>query len=453
MPNDAKQLRSPISTIGIVLTTVSAVLFLVLFATDLFGFQTNPYFGIFLFFVLPAFCVLGLVLIPLGAWMARRRRAAGKAPLRWPAIDLNDPAHRTSIAIVFALTIANVVIVSLAAYRGVEYMDTVSFCGEVCHTPMQPEFVAHQGQPHANVSCVDCHVAPGAPGFSRAKMSGTRRLIAVVRNSYPRPIVASPEQLLPSAQTCQQCHWPVESHGDRIRQVVEFGDDEKNTQTVTTLRVHVGGGDTRQGRATGIHWHMNLANAIEYAATDKQRQTIPYVRMTDGQGHVSEFISPGFSREQLKTMTLRRMDCTDCHNRPSHVIEPTPERAVNRAMAAGGISPTLPFIHREAVNALKASYPSQEAAAAGIDRSLRAFYATQPQLPAGREGDIDGAIRAVQAIYRANVFPDMRVTFGTYANNIGHIDSPGCFRCHDDTHVASDGRKIGQDCETCHAIE
>jgi hypothetical protein len=47
----------------------------------------------------------------------------------------------------------------------------------------------------------------------------------------------------------------------------------------------------------------------------------------------------------------------------------------------------------------------------------------------------------------------MHVTFGTYPNNIGHIDSPGCFRCHDDTHAATDGKKIGQDCETCHAIE
>ena len=439
--------------IGIVLTTVSTLLFLVLFATDLFGFHTNPYFGIFLFFVIPAFCVLGLVLIPTGAWMARRRRAAGKAPLKWPAINLNDPAHRTAIAISIALTIVNIVVISLAAYRGVEYMDTVSFCGEVCHTPMKPEFVAHQGQPHANVPCVDCHVAPGAPGFSRAKMSGTRRLLALARNSYSRPIVASADQLVSPAQTCERCHWPQESHGDRIRRVVEFADDEKNTQTVTTLRVHVGGGDTRQGRATGIHWHMNLANAIEYVATDKERQTIPYVRMTDAQGHVREFVSPGFSREQLGKLPLRRMGCTDCHNRPSHAIEPTPEKAVDRAIAAAEIPAALPFIRRESVKALKASYASQDAAAAGIDRALRAFYAGQPPLAAGHASDIDAAVRAVQTIYRDNVFPEMHVTFGTYPNNIGHIDSPGCFRCHDDTHVASDGRKIGQDCETCHAIE
>jgi hypothetical protein len=447
------RIRSPVSVAGILLTTVSIVLFLVLIATDLFGFHTNPYFGIFLFVVLPGFLLLGLLLIPLGAWMARRRRAAGKAPLAWPRIDLNNPTHRSAAVIVVALTIVNVVIISLAAYRGVEYMDTVSFCGEVCHTPMRPEFVAHEGQPHANVKCVECHVAPGASGFGRAKLSGTRRLLAVVRNSYPRPIIAPPDQLVPSTQTCERCHWPQQSHGDRLRRIVEFGDDEKNTQTVTTLRVHVGGGDTRQGRATGVHWHMNLANRIEYLSTDKERQTIPYVRMTDAEGHVREYVTPGFSRDQLRDVSLRRVDCTDCHNRPSHAIDATPEKAVNRAMAVGEISSTLPYIHREAVRVLKAGYSSQEDAARGIEQSLRAFYATQAASAGRRQADIDGAVKAVQGIYRESVFPDMRVTFGTYANNIGHIDSPGCFRCHDDTHVSSDGRKIGQDCETCHAIE
>jgi hypothetical protein len=122
-------------------------------------------------------------------------------------------------------------------------------------------------------------------------------------------------------------------------------------------------------------------------------------------------------------------------------------------MAVGTIPPALPFVHREAVNALKASYGSQDQAEAGIDRSLRAFYAGQPQLAAAHQPEIDAAVKAVQRIYRESVFPEMRVTFGTYPNNIGHVDSPGCFRCHDDTHVSSDGRKIGQDCETCHAIE
>ena len=131
-----------------------------MFLADLFGLHTNPYIGIVFFLVLPALFVFGLVLIPLGAWVERRRRAAGKAPsaIHWPLVDLNDPRQRMTAVIVFLLTIANVVIVSLAAYRGVEYMDSVAFCGGVCHTPMKPEFVAHDDQPHARVACVECHV-------------------------------------------------------------------------------------------------------------------------------------------------------------------------------------------------------------------------------------------------------------------------------------------------------
>jgi len=453
MPRDVRLIRSPISVAGMVLTTISAVLFLVVFLADLFGLHTNPYIGIVFFLVLPALFLLGLALIPLGAGIERRRRAAGKPPssVQWPRLDLNDPAQRTTAVAIFALTMANIVIVSLAAYRGVQYMDTVQFCGQVCHTAMQPEFVPHAEGPHANVKCVECHIGPGASSFTKAKLAGTRRVFAVAFHSYSQPIVASPGQLVSAPDSCQQCHWPEEFHGDKIRRIYEYADDEKNTESLTTLQLHVGGGNGRVGRATGIHWHMNVANEIEFVATDKDRQTIPYVRMKDRQGVVSEFVVDGVKPEDLAKGERRRMDCMDCHNRPSHAIAPTPERAVNEMMASGDIPKTLPFVHREAVKALKVNYPSQDAAVREISRALRDFYQTgQSQATAQ---DVEKAMAAVEGIYRRNVFPDMNVRFGTYGNNIGHIDSPGCFRCHDDNHKSKDGRKIGQDCDTCHAIE
>jgi hypothetical protein len=411
---------------GAVLTTVSAVLFLVVFLADLFGLHTNPYLGVAFFLLLPAGFVIGLVLFALGHW-----------PASWPRIDLNDATQRATVTIVFALTIVNVVIVSMAAYRGVEYMDSVAFCGQVCHTPMQPEFVAHQTGPHANVKCVDCHVGAGAASFVSAKAAGTRRVLAMLRGNYLRPIVPEPNQLVKAAETCEECHSPARYHGDKVRRVVEYADNEKNAETVTTIRVHVGGGDERRGLATGIHWHMNVANEIEYIATDKARQTIPWVRMKDRDGHVREYVVAGTTSEQLAKGERRRMDCMDCHNRPSHVVAPTPERAVNDAMATGLIPLTLPFIHRESVKALKAGNPA----------ALRDFYQAQTR------DQVERAVAAVQDIYQRNVFPSMNVTFGTYPDNIGHVDSPGCFRCHDDDHKSKDGKKIGQDCETCHAIE
>ena len=457
MAGDIRLIRSPWSVAGMVLTTLSAVLFLVVFLADLFGLHTNPYIGVLFFLVLPAIFLVGLALIPFGAWVERRRRAAGKAPssVSWPRIDLNDPAHRTTAVIVFALTIANIVIVSLAAYRGVEYMDSVAFCGQVCHTVMKPEFVAHVSQPHAQVKCVDCHVGTGATSFAKAKLAGTRRVLAVTSGTYPRPIVAAPEQLVSAAETCEQCHWPGKFHGDKIRRIVEYANDEKNSETVTTVRVHVGGGDSRRGTATGVHWHMNLANQIEYIASDRERQVIPYVRVKDGAGTtVREFVADGFTPEQIATGTVRRFECTDCHNRPSHAIAATPERAVDEAITRAEIPRALPFVRREAVKVLKVNHASAESAAAEISRALREFYRTAASPTTAASGpDVDRAVLAVQEIYRRNVFPEMNVRFGTQPNNIGHVDFPGCFRCHDDNHKARDGRKIGQDCETCHTIE
>ena len=439
-----------------VLTTASAVLFLVVFLADVFGLHTNPYIGIVFFLVLPALFVAGLVLIPLGAWIERRRRLAGKAPsaMHWPLVDLNDSTQRTTAILVFVLTMANIVIVSLGAYRGVEYMDSVPFCGQACHGPMQPEFVAHGVGAHAQVKCVDCHVGSGASSFAKAKLAGTRRVLGVILNNYPRPIVAAPDQLVSARDTCETCHSRVRAHGDKVRRIVEYADDEKNTPSVTTLHVHVGGGDGRRGLATGIHWHMNVANTIEYIATDKSRQTIPYVRMTDSRGTVREYLAEGATPELVAKGERHQMDCLDCHNRPSHTIDATPERAINEAMADSGIPATLPFIHREAVKVLKATYSSQRAGVAEISSGLREFYRAQPsQVVATRGDDIDHAVAAVQDIYTRNVFPEMNVRFGTYANNLGHIDFPGCFRCHDDNHKSRDGKRIGQDCDTCHAIE
>jgi len=453
---DVRLIRSPISVTGMVLTTISASVFLIVFLADLFGLHTNPYLGILFFLVLPGVFLFGLALIPLGAWLERRRRARGRpsSQIHWPRVDLNDPVHRRAAVIAFALTMANIVIVSLAAYRGIEYMDSVQFCGQVCHSVMKPEFTAYQDGPHSRVTCVQCHIGAGASWFARSKISGTRQVLAVTFHTYSRPIPSPVQNLRPARDTCEQCHWPEKFHGDKIVRVFEYGEDEKNTESVTTLQVHVGGGSERLGIAQGIHWHMNVANEVEYIATDAKRQVIPWVRVKDRFGNVREYTAEGAKPEDLAKGERRRMDCMDCHNRPSHPMAATPERAVNQRMARGDISKTLPFVRRETVKALKASYPTQERADEGISRSLRDFYRSQfPTDFMSRRQEVEKAANAAIDVYRRNVFPEMNVAFGTYPNNIGHMDFPGCFRCHDDNHKSKEGKTIGQDCETCHKIE
>ncbi|HUR35095.1 MAG TPA: NapC/NirT family cytochrome c [Vicinamibacterales bacterium] len=439
-----------------VLTTISAVTFLVVFLADLFGLHTNPYIGILFFLILPSLFLFGLALIPIGAWSERRRRAAGKPPaeLEWPRVDLNLPSQRRTAVMIFALTLVNIIIVSLAAYRGVEYMDSVQFCGQVCHDVMKPEFQAYQDGPHSRVTCVQCHIGPGASFFAKAKISGMRQVLAVARNSYSRPIASPVQNLRPAREVCEQCHWPEKFHGDKIRRVYEYGDDEKNTESATTLTVHVGGGSQKMGTATGIHWHMNVANEIEYITTDDKRQVIPYVRMKDRLGNVREYFAEGVTPEQLSKGERRRMDCMDCHNRPAHPMAATAERAVDEAMARGEIPQALPFVRREAVRALKADYPSQDVAVEQIASTLREFYRTQHNaVYMSKRQDVEKAVSAAGSEYRRNVFPEMNVRFGTYLNNIGHMDSPGCFRCHDDSHKTKEGKAIGQECDTCHTVE
>jgi hypothetical protein len=250
-------------------------------------------------------------------------------------------------------------------------------------------------------------------------------------------------------ETCAGCHWPDQWHGDTTRVIREYADDEQNSETVTTLTLKVGGGSTAVGSGAGIHWHMNPANQIEYIASDAGRETIPWVQLRGADGTVQEFVVEGVSAEQLAAGERRRMDCLDCHNRPAHTFQRSAVRAVDEAMARGLIATDLPFAHRETVAAISAAYPDRPAALQAIADRLRAHYLTTPSA----EGDqVTRAIAAAQQLWATNVFPAMRVGWGTYGNNLGHDPAPGCFRCHDDEHRTRDGRTIGQDCELCHTM-
>jgi hypothetical protein len=448
---------NPLSIVGAGITTIAAGLFLFVFFADVLGIHTNPYLGMVFFLVMPAIFVFGLLLVPAGMLRERRRRRLGLGPsaLHWPRLDLNDGRTRRAVALVTGLTLSNVLILSLATYRGLEYMDSVEFCGQLCHTVMEPEFAAYQDGPHSRVRCVDCHIGEGAGWFVRSKLSGTRQIFAVMFNTYERPVPTPVRNLRPARETCEQCHWPDKFHGDKIETVHEFGGDETNTASTTALRLHVGGAGSDPGSASGIHWHTNENNQIDYVATDETRQDIPYVRLTDRRtGTVTEYVVEGADRAALASAPARRMDCVDCHNRPTHAFVMTADRAVNQAMARREIPPDLPYVKREGVAVLQAAYGSHAEALPAIDRAIRGFYtSTYPELAQARAGDVARAVAGLQRLYARNVFPAMRVTWGTHLNNRGHMDAPGCFRCHDDSHRGPSGEVIRQDCDLCHSLE
>jgi hypothetical protein len=450
-----KTAQNPVSSIGVFLTTVSALLFLLLFFVDLFDLHTNPYLGMVAFLVLPAFFVLGLLLIPLGMMRERRRLARGLAPSQWAwgRIDLNERSHRRTVGIVGVLTVLNVVIVGLATVKGLEYMDSVPFCGTVCHTVMEPEHTAYLDGPHARVKCVECHIGPGASWFVKAKVDGIRQVWAVTFNTYKTPIPSPVHDLRPARDTCEHCHWPDKFTGDVVKTIPGYNDDEANTENSTTLQLRVGGGSWRRGGPHGIHWHTAADHKVEYIATDEARQEIAWVRLTKRDGQVVEFVKNGVAPSTYQGREVRTMDCVDCHNRPSHRFAQTPERAVDAALWNQALPQTLPYVRRETVAALKETYADRATAEREIRARLEEFYAaTYPDLMAKADPRIGQAVDGTLRIYTHNVFPAMKLTWGTHPNHLGHTDSPGCFRCHDEEHTSKDGKAISQDCEACHRM-
>jgi len=443
--------RNYLSLAGTALTTATAVLIVTFIVLELFGFHGGPYLGILTFIILPAIFVFGLLLIPTGVLMARRKahKAAAKGEtvgkLKLPIIDLNKASTRNVVLVVALLTMVNVVILAASTFKGVEVMDSTEFCGTSCHTVMEPEYTAYQRSPHARVDCVDCHIGPGADWFVKSKISGAWQLVSVAFDLYPRPIPTPVHDLRPSRETCEQCHWPEKFVGDKLRVITHYEEDEANSELKTVLLLKVGG---IQGRSSqGIHWHVDPGNEIRYLS-DETRETIYDVELTmpDGSKKVYK------SGDAPADATWRTMDCVDCHNRPTHVYR-RPDAEIDLSITEGRIDSALPYIKREGMTALRGKYESHDQARVGIAAAIRDYYGqAHPAIAAEQATAIDAAATELGNIYSYNVFPAMNVDWDTYPNHIGHESSPGCFRCHDKKHRASGRDRISKDCETCHTL-
>jgi nitrate/TMAO reductase-like tetraheme cytochrome c subunit len=446
-----------ITLTGAALTTSSAFVLVWFWFMEFTGRpeQVNPYMGIVLFVILPALFLVGLTLIPLGILRVQRKaRLAGEAPLPLQAVDFKQPAVRHLLTVVGILTFINVSILGTAGMKGVEYMDSNQFCGLTCHTVMSPEYTAFLDSPHSRVGCAQCHIGHGAPALVRAKISGARQLFAVAFGTYSRPIPSPVEHLRPARETCEQCHWPQKFTDDKLIIRTKYAEDEANTPSTSVLLLKIGG--HRANGTTGIHGrHLDAMARISYVTTDVRRQEIPKVIYRDDQGKLVEYLTDDYknlSKEKLDKATTRQMDCVDCHNRPTHAFQ-LPDRALDKALANGRMSAELPFLKKKALELLKVDYPDQKTAAAKIPMELAEYYrTTYPELFKQKRGQVDTAGEVVKTIYLHNVFPEMKLTWGTHPNNIGHEDSVGCFRCHDGSHTSADGRTIKGDCDTCHIL-
>lgn len=331
--------------------------------------------------------------------------------------------------------------------HGWEYTNSPVFCGTACHT-MPPQDTVYKQSPHANVTCEECHIGR-ASFFNQLmrKTQGIKETYYEVFKLYEYPIRA--EALRPARDTCEKCHQPETFSSDSLRVQTRFGNDLHNTQSSIYLLLKTGGGAKREGLGRGIHWH--IVNKVEYYATDELSQTIPYVRVHNDDGTTTEYVDveAGFDKATMDESQLKTMDCVTCHNRVTHEFK-VPVDSVDEAMSRGLIDAEIPLIHQKAVEVLAVSYTSREEAFAAFD-GVESYYKNTDYYP-GHGEQIKTAVQALKDIFDNTVFLEQKIDFTTHPNNLGHINSPGCFRCHDGKHLDANDQAIRLECNVCHSV-
>lgn len=455
LPSSIKNWISITGTILAVFNLASILALTILSLLFNFG---GSYIGLFIYIILPVFMVTGLLMIPIGMkiYGKRIRVAEEKGEVKnWPILNFNNTATRNAATIFIIGTVFLLIISSIGSYEAFHYTESVEFCGKLCHKVMEPEHTAYLGSAHERVACVECHVGAGASWYVKSKLSGLYQVYSVLAKKYPTPIPTPIANLRPARETCEQCHWPEKFYDNKFREKHSFLSDETNTERVINMRIKTSSEMKNDGFVAGIHQHISPDVKIEYKTNTPNRQVIPWVKYTNlktGESQVFTDSENMLSEMELDSLETRVMDCLDCHNRPSHNYN-APQNFTDKLMSEGTIPKTLPEIKLIAMMALNQEYSTKDSAFMGIRKQVIEYYeSSYPDLLAERKAEVEAAISGIQSGYANNIFPEMKVTWKAYPNNIGHMESDGCYRCHNDRHATEEGKVISKDCNLCHNI-
>lgn len=446
-----------VSLIGVTIALISLFMIIFLFVITGILDQGGHYMGLILYILLPGFMIFGMILIPVGMIITIRK--AKKAPKtiseEWPKIDLNDIRHRNAFFVFAIGTTIFLFLSAVGSYEAFHFTESVTFCGEICHAVMEPEYTAYKNSPHARVACVECHVGSGADWYVRSKMSGLYQVYAVLANVYPTPIPTPIKNLRPARETCEECHWPQKFYSQKLRNEKHYLNDKENTEWDIHMVMKIGAQYSALGLEEGIHWHINPNVRIDYIAADNQNLEIPWVRYTDiKSGKVVTYIDEDnpIQETDIKDRATRTMDCMDCHNRPSHSYRP-PAFFVNDAITAGEIPHNLPEIKSLAMEICDMDFSTTDTAKILIREAIIEFYSENyEEIFENNPEMVEKAALGLYEAYAENIFPNMKVRWDAYPNHIGHLEFDGCFRCHNDRHTSENGTVISKDCNVCHSI-
>lgn len=446
-----------LSVTGVVLTALSGLGIVVLAVVEMMSPSGNLYSSLFLMLGLAMLFVVGMILVPLGLVAGKRARQHNPDDSQQTlvsALTLAPVMRRAAFGV--GLTFFSVIILGVAGEESIRTMNDPTFCGTACHTPMQPEWVAYQDSPHQQVGCVACHVGGGVVWGVKAKLSGSRRLAGVIFNDYARPIPSPRASMRRPAETCQKCHTLGANGGNKVEVYPHYNEDKDNTAKFSVALLYLGGTNPKTGKMEGIHAHTSANRKILYQALDEERSRMGRITVVEDGKTVAEYVRP----DAKDTPGMQHeMECVDCHNRPAHQFSFSVKEAVDRALYAGTLDLKVPFARKTAAEILTAGTPPHATADAYFLDAAKKAYAALPDIKVSDE-EIKWFAQGLTKLYRRNVFPDMKVTWGTYRSHTTHLDEKdqvGCFRCHNTDFEAinlAEGRKgkLNQDCELCHAM-
>ena len=439
---------------GVMLTTSSFVAMIFIELLRVSGILTSALVGLVTYLLLPTLFVIGLVLIPFG-WM-KYKKETGKSTKELLAKQFSDEElEKSSFGSTLArtlliFTVINILFLSVASMRMLNYMEEPEFCGTACHSVMSPEWATYQVSPHSRVKCVECHVGEGIGALIDSKINGTWQMISVTFDLLERPIPTPVHQLRPSQETCEKCHWPQKFYGSKIKSIVHYDSDEFSTPKYTTLVLKIDSGE--ESGKSGIHWHINGDNEIRYASVNDERKEMIWVDVKQKDGTYKRFTNKKLQNTKYDFDDARTMDCVDCHNRATHIYE-DPREAVDNRIRKGLLDHELPYIKREALGAITSSFTTAEKADDIIQNHLISFYRDNyPNLLGTKGKSIDKAIETLQNVYNTNIHFGMNVDWNVYPNFLGHKAGSGCFRCHNNDLVDEAGTPVRNECTMCHSI-
>ncbi len=446
-----------ITIIGSMVAGLNLVLIIILFIiSTLFG-KEDTYLGLFIYIILPGFLLLGLIMVPVGMIITNRRmkKSRDDGKKLFPVINLNEKSHRNAFVIFTVVTIVVLFLSTYGSFEAFHLTESVEFCGTLCHKVMDPEYTAYQNSPHANVTCVECHVGSGASWYVKSKLSGLHQVYAVLTKTYAAPIETPLHDLRPARETCEKCHWPQKFYSRTLRTNKYFLADSLNSEWDVMLQMKIGPEYRDLGFKEGIHWHINPMMNIEYISENDKRENITYVKYTDNAtGKITIYRNPDNPVEDsiISASQARTMDCIDCHNRPSHNYK-SPPVYFDKALLTGAVSKEIPFIKKVSMDILKQSFRDKDTALMTINDQITGYYKTFGNNLYERQNEsINNSISAIQTAFSQNTFPAMKVTYDRYPEHIGHLETEGCFRCHNDVFKSESGRTITKDCNLCHTI-